>query len=72
MRKAFAILAVVALFGATTSCKKDYTCTCTITDSSGLIDPITSTTTINASKSDAETACNSESTIGTLTTKCSL
>lgn len=48
MKKVFTALAIVALLGAT-SCKKDYTCTCT----DGDVLPID-----NAKKSDAEDACD--------------
>jgi len=69
-------IVIVAMFGAMalTSCKKDYTCTCTTTDSSGTFDPITSSIPINdAKKGDATDACDAlESTVGTLTTSCNL
>jgi hypothetical protein len=54
------LLPILALAALTmTSCKKDYTCTCT-----GYIDGVAvpgsaSSTTINAKKSDAESKCNS-------------
>jgi hypothetical protein len=57
MRKVFAILAVVALMGATTSCKKDYTCTC-VTTVSGSNDITTVYPLGKQKKGDAEDACN--------------
>lgn len=64
---AFVGLAMIAL----TSCKKDYTCECTSTDSSG--NSSTSSTTIeNAKKSDAEEACNKSISSGGSTIECKL
>lgn len=72
MRKAFALVAVVALVGMT-SCKKDYTCTCTTTDSSGTIPTQTTTRDFNAKKKDAKEACEAlNSTVGTLKTECKI
>lgn len=53
MKKALSLVAGVALVAVLfTSCKKDYTCTCTILGS-------TSTSTIaNSSKGDATDACD--------------
>ncbi len=51
MKKIFSLLAVVAILTAFTSCKKDYTCTCTTLG-------IESSTTIeDKSKSEAEDIC---------------
>jgi hypothetical protein len=55
--KKIILLAVVAGL-ASVSCKKDYTCECTSKDNTGKVTD-TSTLTFHASKSDAETACNS-------------
>jgi len=52
MKKTFAILAVVALFASTTSCKKDYTCTCTVSGLDDVVIPLN-----DYKKGDAETAC---------------
>ena len=53
-----AALALATIF-ALSSCKKDYTCTCTIkTTVSGTTTTTTTSGTINASKSDAKDACN--------------
>jgi len=52
MKKLFILMAMVAF--VFTSCKKDYTCTCT-NDSDGT--EVSSTPINNASKSDAEDAC---------------
>ena len=56
MKKIIAI-AFVGMFGVMTlgSCKKDYTCECTTTISG--FDPIKTSSTVNASKKDAKTAC---------------
>lgn len=74
--KRLASITLVAIFAtfALTSCKKDYTCTCTTTDSSGYFQPITSTVHINnAKKKDATSACNAGTvTVGTLSTSCTL
>jgi hypothetical protein len=49
MKKIFAAVAIVALFA---SCKKDYTCDCTV-------GAVTTSTPINdAKKADAEEACD--------------
>lgn len=54
MKKVLLALSFVTLVAfSTTSCKKEYTCTCT--DSNG---QTTSTKLPKAKKSDAETACN--------------
>jgi len=53
MKKVFALVAVVALLA---SCKKDYTCTCTIAGVK------TSTTYEKVKKADAEDACSALST----------
>lgn len=61
---AFAVLAL-------SSCKKDYTCECTVT-SGGL--SVTSTTTINDTKKNATTTCEngSSSVAGISTTTCKI
>ena len=51
MKKVLLAVAVVAFFA---SCKKDYTCECTV-DLLGV--KTTSSTTLNATKSDAKEAC---------------
>ena len=56
---------------AGTSCKKDYTCTCTYDDGNGS----TATTTAtyhNVKKSDAEEACSQASSAGSVSYSCSL
>ena len=74
MKRALILGVAVMALAATTACKKDYTCTCTTTDSSGFIDDVTVSTTIsNAKKKDAEAACNaSDVSLGTLSTTCTL
>ena len=68
MKKLF-IVAVVASFGMV-SCKKDYTCECTTTSGNS---SITGTSTVNATKKDAKTACeNGSTTNGSYTTTCKI
>lgn len=59
MKKFLAIIAVVAVFGAT-ACKKDYTCTCVGLDGNGnqVSGSSASTTIENSTKADAEADCN--------------
>lgn len=55
------------------SCSKEYTCTCTTTDSSGVLEDQTTGSTFTTNKGDAETACAAlEITVGTLSTTCVL
>lgn len=77
--KKFLVLAVIA-GGALTiaSCKKDWTCTCTVT-TSGIVNSTTTTDTVyqDMTKADAETACTanngSASAFGqSVSTDCSL
>jgi len=56
MKKVFAICAVALFAVSFTSCKKDYTCTCTTVVTG--IDDVVTTSTLNASKKDATTACD--------------
>jgi hypothetical protein len=54
------------------SCAKDYTCKCTVTESTTGTS-VSSSTTINGKKKDVTTACEkSNSTQGTVTTKCEI
>jgi len=64
----------IALIAITfVSCKKEYTCTCTITDSSGLIPATTVSETIEGKKKDAEDKCaQGSTTLGTIETVCEL
>jgi hypothetical protein len=73
MKKLFPLMVVALVATMFTSCKKDYTCTCTITTLG------TSTTqTFNypkMTKGDAKDACNSQQTTwttGASTAKCNL
>ncbi len=72
MKKVFAICAVALFAVSFSSCKKDYTCDCTTTESiTGTT--TTSSSTINATKADAEEACDAmDLTFGTSTTECEL
>jgi hypothetical protein len=54
------------------SCAKDYTCKCTVTESTTGTSA-SATTTINGKKKDATAACEkSNSTQGTVSTKCEI
>ena len=68
MKKTIMILAASAFVLGMTSCKKDYTCTCTV-DTAGIT--ATASTTINDTKKNAEEACeagNSSTTLAGITT----
>ena len=66
---AFALLTIVVL----SSCKKDYTCKCTTTDSSGSGSSSTKNITINGKKKDVKKTCeNGNLTVGTLSTSCTI
>lgn len=72
MKNLLFAFAIVAAFGLT-SCEKEYTCTCTIEDSSGVIDTVTSSTTVTGKKNDVRDACEAgSSTVGTITTTCTI
>lgn len=71
--KKIALLAGVVAMVAMTSCKKEWTCTCTTTDSSGLIPDVSASTTIKDTKKNAKETCESGSaSVGTLSTSCSI
>jgi hypothetical protein len=67
---AFVLLTIVAL----SSCKKYYTCTCSVTNGQpGDIPSVTKTTIKNTTKKNAKSVCGSGSlTVGSLTTTCTL
>jgi hypothetical protein len=71
MKKIFALAIVVLAFA---SCKKDYTCTCKVSDSSTGTEITTPTEFNGLSKSDADaakTSCESvNGSVGTITTSC--
>jgi len=70
--KKLVLLAAIASVGFV-SCKKDYTCTCTVTDSSAGGSTISASTTIKATKKDAKASCETgSSTVGTVTSKCEI
>ncbi len=72
MKRVLPFVAAIALLGAV-SCKKEYTCDCTTTDSSGVFSPSTVSSTATLSKSDAEDWCSESSTTsGSFTTTCTL
>lgn len=73
MKKAFSLFASVAIVAMLfTSCKKDWTCTCVVTNSGTQLTS-TPTTISNASKSDAKTTCDGfNSTVGTLVQTCTI
>ena len=77
--KKFSSIALVFAFVAFTlvSCKKDYTCTCTVHEDFTNTTSTVSGTIENSSKSDAEDECNSGDSIVeelgiTITTECEL
>lgn len=72
MKKTLIVFGFVAFAAiALSSCKKDYTCECTTT-MPGLA-PQTTTTVINAKKSDATTTCeNGSQTVMGIVTVCKL
>ncbi len=53
------------------SCKKDYTCECTVKDSSGKV-LSSSTVTFHATKGDAQDACSVSASSGGMTSTCEL
>ena len=68
----FSCAFAIGLMATVSSCSREFTCECSVTDSSGFFDDVTTSSTITAKKSDAEAACNSSSTAGTLTTSCEI
>ena len=61
--KKIVLFAMVAIVASTfTSCKKDYTCTCT-TKETGVPDVVTTVTIKNATKSDAQKACSGNASV---------
>ena len=66
---AFTVVAAVAL----TSCKKEYTCECTVEDTSMPGSTITASVTIKDTKKKATDACEKDnSTVGTIKTTCKI
>lgn len=63
---------MVAIFAAT-SCKKEYTCECKTTDSTGaqIGSPVTTTAEFKK-EADAESWCSAETNVGGISTKCAL
>ena len=57
MKKVLIALSCVAFFGMA-SCKKEYTCECTVTDADGNVISEASEKTEKMKKSEAEDACN--------------
>jgi hypothetical protein len=75
MKKITTIISAAAFLTvlAFSSCKKDHTCECTITDSSGILPTQTTSGTVNGTKKDAEEACEKgNTTVGTISTSCKL
>jgi len=60
MKKSVLFVAVAALALSFSSCKKDYTCDCTVNGNT------TSTPLENVSKSDAEDACDALNTLNSI------
>ena len=67
------VLLFAVVLGAVSfsSCKKDYDCTCTTTNSGTELSK-TTVTLEDLSKSEAEDACSTSVTVGTMTTACEL
>lgn len=66
MKKIAPIAAIALVAVMFTSCKKEYTCECSVNGA------VVSTTTFKAKKSDAESSCNATATMGTTTMSCKL
>lgn len=64
MKKITSVAAIALLALSFTSCKKDYTCECSIDGT------VIGSTTINATKSDAKTACEQNATAGGTSVSC--
>lgn len=65
MKKVIFAIAALGLISLT-SCKKDYTCECSMNGT------VLSTTTLHAKKSDAKSACSASSSVGGTTISCAL
>ncbi len=73
MKKLLTLALATGFIFAFSSCKKEYTCECSTTTDGVLVAGSTVTSTAEFSKkSDAEAWCNTETTVGTTTTKCEL
>jgi hypothetical protein len=71
MKKVIFISGLSLVFLA--SCSKDYTCKCTVTDSSGTLPTSSSSSTITGKKKEVTTACdNGDATSGTITYNCEI
>ncbi len=70
MKKVMLSLAVVGLFGLS-SCKKDYTCTCTYTVDGDVVGT-TEAKLEDSKKSDAEDSCVGGTSFGDATAECEL
>lgn len=67
MKKVFFSVAAIALLACMSSCKKDYTCSCTGGSAGSRTYDLQ-----DLSKSDAETACDAYASGGIVHTSCSL
>ena len=72
MKKLFIIVAVSGLVLSFSSCSKEYTCECSVTDSNGTVVSTTSFTKEYDSKSDAEKSCNTTVQSGSQKTECKI
>lgn len=68
--KVFAVVFAMAMF--LSSCKKDWTCECTTTESTTGTVVTNSTTLTDLTKKDARDVCEQTITQGTITTECIL
>jgi len=56
MKNLLLVFGVVALFGLT-SCEKEYTCTCTLSDDAGVAPDVVTTTELTGKKKDVKESC---------------
>lgn len=73
MKNTLSFLSIALIAITFVSCEKDYTCTCTEVDSSGILDDKIVHTITTGKRSDAEDECSAKSaTVGTIITTCEL
>ncbi|GAB4303006.1 MAG: hypothetical protein Kow0068_25480 [Marinilabiliales bacterium] len=73
MKKVLGIVLFLGIIAVFTSCKKDWTCECTLTDSATNTTTTTTYTINDATKSDAQTSCDAyELSAGSVTYACEL
>jgi hypothetical protein len=70
MKKLVLFGLIVGSFAVLTSCNKDYNCQCTTSDSSGETETAVINTTLTGKEADVKDACETTTTVGTITTTC--